>query len=123
MVLSMDSLKVKSRAFVLVPGSIFFLLTFYLYISNILYSLPKEDTTMIETGNIIMKKNSTQRSIYFQIMIFSMRGIYVLVTDRKMEKIIFAVNHLYRSTGETSEDKRNERYLIAIKRKFTHILK
>ena len=46
------------------------------------------------------------RAIYTQILFFGLRGLFVLAFDTRMEKMIFAAGPLYRSTGETTEVKK-----------------
>ena len=49
-------------------------------------------------------KRSTQRSIFIQVMLFSMNGIYTLFKDRKQELMIFATGNIYRETGTVSKE-------------------
>ena len=50
-------------------------------------------------------KRSAKRSIYIQVLLFSMSGIYTLFKDgRRQELMIFATGHTYRETGTASKD-------------------
>ena len=49
-------------------------------------------------------KRSVKRSIFIQVMLFSMNGIYTLFKDRKQELMIFATGNIYRETGTASKE-------------------
>eukprot|EP00944_MAST-04C_sp_MAST-4C-sp1_P008611 g8611.t1 len=104
---SLDDVKVKSRVFVMVVGILFILAN----INNI-YNLTFTD---FDQGVVLLKyaiqgnkytfmKRSTQRSIFIQIILFSMNGIYTIFKDRKQELMIFATGHIYRETGTGQEN-------------------
>ena len=57
----------------------------------------------IQGNKYTIMKRSTQRSIFIQIMLFSMNGIYTLFKDRKQELMIFATGQIYRETGTAQE--------------------
>ena len=59
-------------------------------------------------------KRSTKRSIFIQIMLFSMNGIYTLFKDRKQELMIFATGNIYRETGTASKDVEQNTYVRKI---------
>ena len=58
----------------------------------------------IQGNEYTFMKRSTRRSIYIQIMLFSMKGIYTLFKDKKQELMIFATGHIYRKTGTGQEN-------------------
>ena len=58
----------------------------------------------IQGNEYTFMKRSTKRSIFIQIMLFSMNGIYTLFKDRKQELMIFATGHIYRETGTASKE-------------------
>ena len=60
--------------------------------------------------NIPFMKRSVKRSIYIQIMLFSMNGIYTLFKDRKQELMIFATGNIYRETGTASKEVEDKQY-------------
>ena len=60
-------------------------------------------------------KRSVKRSIYIQVMLFSINGIYTLFKDRKMELMIFATGHIYRETGTASKEVEDKEYSEMIK--------
>ena len=68
----------------------------YLFKKHIKYSIHGTEYTFM--------KRSTQRSIYIQVMLFSMNGIYTLFKDRKQELMIFAKGNIYRETGTASKE-------------------
>ena len=44
-------------------------------------------------------KRSIQRSIYIEIFLFSMSGIWVCIKDKDMKLLMFATSNVYRSSG------------------------
>ena len=110
---SMDTLKVKSRLFTLMPATIFVTLTVTNLVNNIVTTMPVPDKVVIKSGPFVIGLNTLHRSIYTQILFFGCRGLLVLAFDTRMEKMIFATGPLYRSTGETTEVKKNEAYLCS----------
>ena len=57
----------------------------------------------IQGEEYIIMKRSIQRSIYFQILLFSMTAVYTMFKDKKMELMIFATGNIYRETGTASK--------------------
>eukprot|EP00944_MAST-04C_sp_MAST-4C-sp1_P002419 g2419.t1 len=111
-----DAVKIKSRVFVLVAGILFC----FVNIRNI-YTLIFEDWDQgvvllkytIQGNKYTFMKRSTQRSIYIQIMLFSMKGIYTLFKDKKQELMIFATGHIYRETGTGQENETGDGNVIS----------
>ena len=60
-------------------------------------------------------KRSVKRSIFIQIMLFSMNGIYTLFKDRKQELMIFATGNIYRETGTASKEVEQKSFVRKIK--------
>ena len=48
-------------------------------------------------------KRATKRSIFIQIMLFGMSGIYTTFKDKKMELMIFATGNIYRENRNCIE--------------------
>ena len=49
-------------------------------------------------------KRSTKRSMFIQVMLFSMNGIYTLFKGRKQERMVFATGNIFRETGTSSKE-------------------
>ena len=114
----MDAVIVKSRMFVMVVGIIFVLLN----VNNIYhYIFGDSDQGIVlldystQGGKYTIMKRSTKRSIYIQIMLFSMSGIYTVFKDRKQELMIFATGNIYRETGTASKEVEQETFVRNIK--------
>ena len=113
-----DAVKVKSRVFVMVIGIIFVLVTM-----NNIYDLIFTDEAQgvilfkytIQGNKYTFMKRSVKRSIFLQVMLFSMNGIYTLFKDRKQELMIFATGHIYRETGTASKEVKDKQYSEMIK--------
>ena len=114
-----DVLKINSRIFVIAIGSIFTLLNMYLvYVSTF---LDADDGVILlkyktHGKNHSFMKRSTKRSIYFQIFLFSMSGIYTMIVDKKQERLLFVTGNVYRETGTTSKKVQDKQYLMKMKR-------
>ena len=114
-----DTVILKSRIFVILVGTIFTFLNVYniygytftnwnkgVVLFN--YTMNGEDYTFM--------KRSTKRSIFLQIVLFSLTGIYTMFKDKKAELMIFATGPIYRETGTASKDVEDETYSMKIKR-------
>ena len=47
---------------------------------------------------------STKRSIYLQVLLFSARGIWVMIFDKKMELMMYGTGKVYRNTGTAASN-------------------
>ena len=97
-----DALKLKSRFFVLVVGSFFLVINLYnihgLTIKNWQNGIVLFQYTIDGQKHSIMKR-SVQRSMFIQITLFCMNGLFVMFKDKRMELMIFATGNIYRKTG------------------------
>ena len=69
----------------------------------------------IQGNEYTFMKRSVKRSIFIQVMLFSITGIYTLFKDRKLELMIFATGHIYRETGTVSREVKDKQYSEKIK--------
>ena len=69
----------------------------------------------IQENEYTFMKRSAKLSIYIQVLLFSMNGIYTLFTDRKQELLIFATGHIYRETGTASKEVEQKSFVRKIK--------
>ena len=115
----MDAVKVKSRVLVIVIGSIFTLLNIYNIYGNT-FGDWNEGVILLQyttdgKEHVFMKR-STKRSMFLQILLFSMSGIYTMMFDKKQEHLIFATGNIYRETGTTSKHVEDTQYSTEMKR-------
>ena len=68
----------------------------------------------MQGNNYAFMKRATKRSIFLQIMLFSINGIYTLFKDKKQELMIFATGHIYRETGTASKGVQDKQYSMKI---------
>ena len=117
--LLMDALKLKSRIFVIICGSIFIVLNLW-NIYNHIFGDTSNGVVLfnytIQGKEYTFMKRATKRSIFIQIMLFGMSGIYTTFKDKKMELMIFATGNIYRETGTASKDVEDKTYSMEIKR-------
>ena len=59
----------------------------------------------------VFHKRSIKRSIFTQIFLFSMSGVWVMFKDKKMEMMMFATGNIYRETGTASKYVDHESYV------------
>ena len=114
----LDTVKIKSRMFVIVVGVLFALIhVFNVY--NLIFGDWDQGVVLlkysIQGNKYTFMKRSTRRSIYIQIMLFSMSSIYTLFKDRKQELMIFATGNIYRETGTASREVEDKQYSMKIK--------
>ena len=69
----------------------------------------------IQGNKYTFMKRSVKRSIFIQIMLFSMNAVYILFKDRKMELMIFATGNIYRETGTASKEVEDKSVVRKIK--------
>ena len=105
--LSFDAVISKSQYMVLGVGVIFVSLNLYNLYGNTLGDWNTGIVLLeytIQGKKYSIMKRSTKRSIYFQVLLFSASGIYIMLKDKSMKLMIFATGNVYRSTGMASED-------------------
>ena len=66
----------------------------------------------------MIMKRATQRSIYFQIILFTAYGIYTMFVDKTMELMMFATDNIYKSTGTASSEVMNS-FALKVKREIS----
>ena len=97
-----DSMKVKSRNFTLLVGTMFIVINLWNIYTRVFGTVDYNVALARYTINgkkIILWKRSVQRSIFLHVLLFSMSGMYTLIKDKKMELLMFATGNIYRSTG------------------------
>ena len=114
----MDAIKLKSRLFVIIIGSIYTFLNFshiYDYVfTDYAEGVVLFNYTINGEEHTIMKR-STKRSIFLQIMLFSMSAVYTVFKDKEMELLLFATGNIYRETGTASNNVEDKTYSMEIK--------
>ena len=114
----LDAVKVKSRVFVIVVGTLFVLLNINNIYHNIFGDWDQGVVLFkytIQGNEYTFMKRSVKRSIFIQIMLFSMNGIYILFKDKKQELMIFATGNIYRETGTASKEVEQKTFVRKIK--------
>ena len=120
--LFMDAVKLKSRMFVIIIGSLSTVLNIYNIYGNTFghwnkgivlfhYTIQGEEYTIM--------KRSIQRSLFLQVLLFSMTAVYTMFKDKKMELMIFATGNIYRETGTASKEIEDKTFSSKIKQERT----
>ena len=117
-----DAMKLKSRIFVIFIGTLATVLNIY-NIYGYTFGNWHEGAILLnytiqgEEYSIMMR--STRRSIFIQILLFSMTAVYTMFKDKKMEFMIFATGNIYRETGTASKEIEDKTYSMSIRQERT----
>ena len=104
--LFMDVVKLKSRMLVIICGSLSTVLNIYNIYGNTFGNWNKGVVLLnytIQGEEYTIMKRSIQRSLFLQVLLFSMTAVYTMFKDKKMELMIFATGNIYRETGTASK--------------------
>ena len=115
----LDAIKVKTRCFVLVAGLVYLLLNMFIIYSHIFGNSGGHDVLFkysIQNIEYTFMKRATKRSIFIQITLFSISGLWTLCKDTKMELLMFATGNIYRETGTVSKYIEDSRFAVKMKR-------
>ena len=111
--LCLDAVRLKSRWFVIFWGIIFA----FINLNNIFHRLLWDSTKgmilfqyTVNGRQFDFRRRDIQRSIFFQILCFAMNGLWTMINDSKMEKMMFATGHIYRETGTASKYVEDRKY-------------
>ena len=55
------------------------------------------------SDDFVFRKRAVKRSLFVQIFLFSLNGLWTMFRDTKMELLMFAKGHIYRETGTSSK--------------------
>tara|TARA_A100001015_G_scaffold205642_2_gene229914 strand:- start:88 stop:1617 length:1530 start_codon:yes stop_codon:yes gene_type:complete len=116
--LFLDAVILKSRTMVLVFGIFIVVL--------LLYNLYQTTFGNLDIGVVLLQyniggkeytimKRSSQRSIYLQILSFSAQGMLTMLKDKDMNMMMFATGNIYRRTGTSSAEMKDEIFSNAMK--------
>ena len=121
-VVFMDAIKVKSRIFVIIAGSLSTFLNINNIYSRIFGNASKGVVLLnytIQGEEYTIMQRSIQRSIFLQILLFSITAVYTMFKDKKMELMIFATGNIYRETGTASKEIEDKTFSMMIQRERT----
>ena len=106
--ISVDALKIKSRAVVLVFGSCFIIINAF-NIYNCIFGDSGVGVVLFKYTvygkEYSFMRRATQRSIFIQIALFSISAVYTLFHDKKMELMLFLTSNVYRKSGTVLEER------------------
>ena len=111
----MDALKLKSRIFVIIIGSLSTLINIYNIYRRIFTTADKGDVLFnytIQGEEYTIMKRSAQRSIFLQVLLFSITGVYTMFKDKDMELMVFATGNIYRETGTASKEIEDKTFFV-----------
>ncbi len=101
-VVSLDTIKLKSRIIILFISILFTLLNIYnIYgytIGDWSYNVIIFEYT-IQGQTYLVYKRSFHQTIYLQILLFTLNGMYVLLHDKKLRKLMFGTENVDRNSN------------------------
>jgi hypothetical protein len=107
-ILSMDAIILKDRRFALAICTLFSCLTLFNLYQCTIGSDKIGDVIFYGFNKMPFYNRSVKRSIFLNIALFSVSGIWILIFDKKMEFMIFATGRIYRHTGTSSPEIRED---------------
>ena len=102
-----DALKLKSRVFVIIIGSLHVMVNAFNIYGCTFEEWHRGDILLkytIQGNTYTIMTRATKRSIFIQIMIFSISGVYTMFNDKKKRLMLFATEHIYLETGTASKE-------------------
>ena len=102
-----DAVKIKHRFFVVAWCVCFILITsnnIYQSVFGVANNGVKLATYYINGEELTIWKRATQRSMFIQMLLFSLNGVWIMLRDKKMKFMMFATGNIYKTTGTTSND-------------------
>ena len=87
----------------LIIGILFALLTMYCIFQRIFLGAEVGVILYQYGDDYVFRKRSIKRSIFIQIFLFSLNGMWTMFKDKKMEMMMFATGNIYRETGTASK--------------------
>ena len=117
-----DAMKLKSRIFVIIIGSLCTILNINNIYNNTFENWNKGVVLFnytIQGEEYTIMKRSIQRSIFLQVLLFSISAVYTMFKDKKMELMIFATGNIYRETGTASKEIEDKTFSMMIQRERT----
>ena len=102
----MDAVKLKSRMLMIIISSSSTVLNINNIYGSIFTNWNKGKVLFnytIQGEEYTIMKRSIQRSIFLQVILFSMTAVYTIFKDKEMELMIFATGNIYRETGTASK--------------------
>ena len=120
----LDAIKIKSRVFVLGLAALYTIAHLVIIYRHI-FGTSGIDKNGVE--RILLEYNiqgqrytfmtrATKRSIFIQVVLFSLNGFWILLKDQKMEMLLFATGNIYRETGTASATIKDEEFHVKMKR-------
>ena len=111
-VLLLDAVRKKNRWFVIYCGALFSLINI-LNIYDRIFGTVDVDVVLMEYSisgkKLHFMKRDVKRSMYLNIMLFSISGIWIMLKDKEMDVMMFANGLIYRVTGEAHNRKIRQR--------------
>ena len=113
----------RTKTFIICVGTFFVVLNLYNLYADTLgdshvgtvifkYSLQGNDYTIM--------KRSAKRNIYSSTLLFSVKSLYTLVYDKKMELMMFATGKIYLQSGTSSKYVEQESFVRSLSTESNH---
>ena len=107
-----DSAILNTRPFILVLMLVFILMTSYNIYARIFLNLDLGVIWIeykVRGESFTIEKRSAQRTIFAQLLIASLQGVWTMVHDKNMELMMFVYGPIYKDSGKSSPSNSSQR--------------
>ncbi len=102
-----DAMERKNRGMIIVVGIVFALITVY-NMYSVTFTHIDNNTILFQYGSSYrFYKRPIKRSLYFQILTFSIKALYSMISDTKMKRLMFITSNIYREDVASVATKKN----------------
>eukprot|EP00944_MAST-04C_sp_MAST-4C-sp1_P008215 g8215.t1 len=92
-----DTMIIKDRVFVAFCAVMYSVISMYnLYEATFVFNDGEASRILFSVNNIPVYKQSVKRSLFLQVYLFTIKGLYTMFRDKKLELLVFANGHTYK---------------------------
>ena len=92
-----DTMIIKDRVFVTVCAVLYSIISLYnLYEITFVFNDEEAKRILFSVNDIPVYKRSVKRSLFLQVYLFTIKGLYTMFRDKKLELLVFATGHTYK---------------------------
>ena len=92
-----DTMIIKDRVFISVSAVLYSVISlFNLYEATFTFIDSEVNRVLFSVNNIPVYKQSVKRSLFLQVYLFTIKGLYTMFKDKKLELLVFATGHTYK---------------------------
>ena len=122
-----DTMIIKDRVFISVSAVLYSVISlFNLYEATFTFIDSEVNRVLFSVNNIPVYKQSVKRSLFLQVYLFTIKGLYTMFKDKKLELLVFATGHTYKDDvvekdfGMTSAEVKQVKHRLKYRRSDKH---